>query len=166
MLSDNTTKRLLAVQGEQRAQKMASALNYGQLVKPSNAPEQTWSGNVQNAVDVASGVNARWIAKFTRTDGVELAPYVMFPYDYTLARYMYDDYIAEGFITGVSGRDKHAVDEYNFFDELYEIGPDYVSWKIEVDNQYFYYDTNGTTVNLTVQAITMVPGTLTLTRVI
>ena len=145
---------------------MVSPLNYGQLVKPASAPVQTWTGNVQNAVDINSGVNARWIATFTRTDGVSLTPYVMFPYDYSLARGMYDDYLAAGMISGVSGRDKRAVDEYNFFDELYEVGTNYVKWKIEVDNQYFYYASDGTTVSLTVQAISMVPGTLTLQKVI
>lgn len=166
MFSDNVTKQLLAIENEQRAQKVVSTLNYGQLVKPQNTPTQTWSGTVTNAFDTNAGVNARWIATFTRTDGVNLAPYVVFPYEYILGRGMYEDYLAAGMISAVSGRDKKAVDEYNFFDELLEIGPNYVKWKIEIDNQYYYYATDGTSVNLTVQAISMVPGTLTLTRVI
>jgi hypothetical protein len=166
MFSDNVTKKLLAIQNEQKAQKVASTLNYGQLVKPLNTPTQTWSGNVQNLVDFDSGVNARWIATFTRTDGIDQPPYVMFPYDYVLARYSYDDLIESGSVTSVSGRDKRAIDEFNFFDELAEIGSNYVKWKIEVDNQFYYNASNGTNVTITAQAVSMVPGTLTLQRVV
>jgi hypothetical protein len=166
MFGDNVTKRLLSIQNEQRAQKTASSLNYGQLVTPEKTPQQTYSGNVANLVDFDSGVNARWVATFTRTDGVDGAPFVMFPYDYTLGMYLYDDYIVNGYFSSVSARDKRAVDEYNFFDELFEVGSNYVKWKIEIGNQYFYNSSNGTNVTIVVQAVTMVPGTLTLQRVI
>lgn len=166
MFSDNVTRRLLSIENEQKAQKVYSALNYGQLVKPQNAPTASWSGNVQNAVDVNSGVNARWVATFTRTDSVNIPPFVMFAYDYTLARGSYDDAIAYGDMSSVSGRDKRAVDEYNFYDELLEIGSNFVKWKIELDNQFYYRATDGTGVQLTVQAIAVVQGTLTLERVI
>lgn len=166
MISDNVTRRLLAIQNEQRAQKVATSLNYGQLQLPNETPQASWSGQVRNLINMAQGVNARWVATFTRTDGVDSPPLVSFPYEFNLARYFYDDLIASGEITGASGRDRRANDEYNFFDSLLEVGSNYVKWKIEISGQWFYWASDGTTVNLYIQAVSMVPGTLTLERVV
>lgn len=166
MFSDNVTRRLLSIQNEQRAQKVATSLNYGQLKLPENTPSASWSGRVRNLINMAEGVNARWVATFTRSDGVVSPPLVSFPYDYSLERYFYDDLIASGQLTGVTSRDKRANDEYNFFDSLLEVGSNYVKWKIEISGQWYYEASDGTIVNLSVQAVSMVPGTLTLERAV
>lgn len=169
MFGDNITKRLVAIRNEQRAQKVASPLNYGSLVRPSTTPTQSWSGNVGNRIDAATGMTARWVATFTRTDGVNRTPLVDFPWIRTLDKYYYDDYIAIGSYTSVTGRDKHAIDELSFSDGLYEIGSNYVKWKIDIagnNGTWFYQSSDGTGVHLTVQAVSMVSGTLTLARII
>lgn len=168
MFSDNVTKQLVAIRNEQRAQKVASTLNYGALVKPNTAPTQSWNGNVSNRLD-GNDVNSRWVATFTRTDGVNKAPFVDFAWVYTLDKYQYDDMIAVGSYTSVSGRDKHATDELKLRDGLFEVGQNYVKWKIDIpgnNGSWFYVSSDGTGVHLTVQAISMVPGTLTLERVV
>lgn len=169
MFSDNVTKQLVAIENEQRAQKVATTLNYGALVRPANAPSQSWNGNVSNRIDDATGLDARWIATFTRTDGVNKTPFVDFPWTYTLDKYQYDDMIAVGSYQSVSGRDTHANDELKVTDGLYEIGQNYVKWKIEIlgnNGTWFYVSSDGTGIHLTVQAISMVPGTLTLERAV
>lgn len=165
----NVEERLVAIDNEQRAQKVAHALNYGSLASSESASTAQWSGNVSNAVSANdSNVNARWIATFTRTDGIERTLMVDFAWDYRLGRYRYDDAIASGQIASASGRDLHATDEVAWNEGLYSVGKNSVSWKIEIvgaQMSWYYGATDGTTVNLTVQAISPVPGTITLTRV-
>lgn len=136
---------------------------------PDSTPSQSYSGEVTNAIDPTSGLNARWVAMFTRTDGIDKPPLVDFPWDFTLSLYNYDDWVAAGFLTSYSGPDTHAADEIKFSATIYEVGTNYVSWKIEIignNGTWFYESQDGATVNLTVQAVSMVEGTLTLERVV
>jgi hypothetical protein len=167
MLSDNITKRLVAIQNEQQAQKAAGVLNYGQLNLPSVTPQQIWSGNVANP---SGDFAASWIATFTRSDSTPLPPYVDFPWSYNLAKWYYQDQILAGSYSSASGRDLHAIDDMRFTESVYEVGSNYVSWRIDIIGLgmtgWWYDSSDGTTVTLTVQAVSMVPGTLTLVRVI
>lgn len=165
-MSGNTTQQLVEIQNEQRAQKVAIKLNYGQLSQPGTAPTATYSGTVTNSVQPFGG-SARWIATFTRTDDVELPPVVDFAWDKTLGLYTYTDLISAGFIDSASGRDRQAIDELAWSDGLWEIGSNYVKWRIDIggnNGSWFYVSSDGTTVNLTVQAVSPVPGTLNLVR--
>lgn len=166
MFSENVQFRLNKIRNEQRAQKVASTLNYGNLILPSSTPSASYSGTVTNTVDTATGVNARWIATFTRSDGIVKTPQVDFPWDYTLDRGYYDDQLASGWVTSATGRDKRAIDELPFKEGMYELGSNYVKWRIDIAGSWFYVATNGTGVHLTAQAVSMVPGTLTLVRVV
>lgn len=164
MFGDNVTKQLLSIQHEQRAQKVATPLNYGQLKNTGASPTQTWSGAVTN--NYGHDPRARWIATFTRSDNVNQPPFVDFAWDYTLALTYYQDLIASGSVISVTGRDKQATDQINFLESPQEIGSNYVKWAITIpaDGFWGYWSSDGTTVTLTVQAISMVPGTLTLVR--
>lgn len=161
---DTVTARLTNIENELKAQKSSSSLNYGALYKTEDTPTATWSGNVSNTVVSGTDINARFILTFTRTDGVDKPPLVNFPYDYTLARYRYDDARASGSMTNVTGPDVHAWDEVFFSDALYEVGSNYVKWKIEIGNNWYYEASNGTTVTITAQAISSVDGNLTIVR--
>lgn len=165
----NVEARLVAIDNEQRAQKVAHALNYGSLASSEAASTAQWSGNVGNAVSATdSNVIARWVATFTRTDGIERTPMVDFAYDYVLGRYIVDDAMAGGSYSSITARDRHSDDEGAWNDGLWVVGENSVSWKIEIvgaHGNWFYQNSDGTSVNLAVQAISPVPGTLTLARV-
>lgn len=163
MFGDSVTKRLVAIEDELRGQKTATTLNYGQLARPSDAPSVSYSGHVNNGT---SDPVAIWIATFTRTDGVKGAPFVDFAWDFVLAKGSYRDQIDAGFITGASGRDKLAVDQIKVVDAPYEFGDGYVKWMIFIPLFYWsYMSGNGTDITINMQAISMVPGTLTLERI-
>jgi hypothetical protein len=157
----------MRIQNEQRAQKVATPLIYSLIKKPDKKPTDSWSGNVSNTPDPATGLNARWIATFTRVGERKITPMVDFAYEFSLGKGYYDDKIAAGQMTSATGRDKRAIDEYNFWDGLYEYGDNYVKWAISLGNQFGdYAATDGTAVSLTVEATTVCEGTLTLERVI
>ena len=80
-------QRLLELENELRARKAASPLNYGALQK-GDTPTVRWDGHIQNPTPDKIHA-ARFVVTFTRTDGINLAPYVNFAYDYTLGRYYY-----------------------------------------------------------------------------
>lgn len=159
-------QRLLELENELRARKAASPLNYGALQR-GDTPTVRWDGQVRNPTPDKLHA-ARFVVTFTRTDGINLAPYVNFAYDYTLGRYYYDDQIAAGYLSSVSGRDLHAMDEHEFADGIYSTGNNYVQWRIDfgATGQWFYSGSDGTDIHLTVQAISTVPGTLRIERVI
>jgi len=158
--------RLVKIRNEQRAQKAVSKFSYSSIVKPETIPTKTWSGNVANQVN-PTGVSARWVLTFTRTDGKDKVPMVDFPWNVVLGKGHYEDYLTAGIYTSVSGRDKHAYDIFSFTEGVYEIGSNYIKWRIDISGDRWYYQSsNGTTVNLTVQAISVVEGELTIERVI
>lgn len=167
MFSDNTTKRLVAIQNEQRAQKTSSKLNGGSLNLPGSTPTASYSGFVANS---NADTTARWIATFTRTDGIALPPYVEFAWDFSLAKYTYEDLLQTPgtSVTNVTGRDKQAIDQVIFIEGVYEVGANYVKWRIDIspDRYWYFSGAGGTTVTLAVQAVSTVIGTLTLVRVI
>lgn len=159
-------QRLLELENELRARKAASPLNYGALQK-GDTPTARWDGHVRNPTGNQT-LAARFVVTFTRIDGINLAPYVNFAYDYTLGRYYYDDQIAAGVHASVSGRDLRAMDEHEFIDGVYAVGNNYVQWRIDfgATGQWFYMSSDGTDMHLTVQAISTVPGILRIERVI
>lgn len=161
MFGDSVTKQLVRIENEQRAQKSATKLNFGQLVKPGTSPTATYSGFVNN--QASNPPVATWVATFTRSDGVTAPPFVQFQYDYALGLYSNDDAVASG-ATSVTGRDRHAVDEWKFSDGVHEVGTNYVKWRIEIGNGWSYTSASGSNVDLTVKAVSIVPGTLSLTR--
>jgi len=163
MFGDNVTKRLVAIENEQRAQKAVTKLNYGQLVRPGTSPTASYNGFVNN--QAANPPVAVWIATFTRSDALLIPPFVQFQYDYTLSLYSNDDAVASG-ATSVVGRDRHAVDEWKFSDGVHEVGTNYVKWRIEIGNGWSYTSAAGATVSLTTKAVSMVPGTLSLVRTV
>lgn len=170
MFGNNVQARIVAIRNEQRAQKASSQFSYGQIVNPGNAASKSWSGRVNpDSFDVNNQVTARFLATFRRTDGVDQTPMVNFTYDYSLGKYSYQDDIDSGWKTQVSGRDKKAVDETAFSDRLCEVGTNYVKWYIDIGEGFTRYAStpdNGTDVTVTVQAIAVVKGILTLERVI
>ena len=155
MFNDNITRRLMAIENEQRSQKVAAPLNYGQLSQ-NNIPSAKWSGFISRFIGERVGV-AEWEIIVRRTDGVKKPPLVQLSYDHDQNLHTYQ---------GSTGRDPYADDEYGWWLQTKEVGEDYVKFAIIIDaSAWFFPDHDGAHCDLTVQAISPVAGTLSMRRV-
>lgn len=155
MFNDNITRRLMSIESEQRSQKVAAPLNYGQLSQ-NNIPNAKWSGFISSFIGDRDAV-AEWEVIFRRTDGVKKPPLVQLSYDHDQNLHTYQ---------GSTGRDPYADDEYGWWLQTKEIGEDYVKFAIIIDaSAWFFPDHDGAHCDLTVQAISPVAGTLSMRRV-
>lgn len=156
MFNDNITRRLMAIESEQRAQKVAAPLNYGQLAQ-NNLQTATWSGFISQYLAPGKTATAEWEIVFRRSDGVKKPPLVQLSYDHDQNLHTYP---------GSAGRDPYADDEYGWWLQTKEIGEDYVKFAIIIDaSAWFFPDHDGAHCDLTVQAISPVAGTLSMRRV-
>ena len=156
MFNDNITRRLMAIESEQRAQKVAAPLNYGQLTQGS-LPTAVWSGFISQYLAPDKTAVAEWEIIFRRTDGVKKPPLVQLSYDHNQNPHTYP---------GVTGRDPNADEEYGWWLQVKEIGENYVKFAISIDaSAWWIPDGDGAHCDLTVQAISPVAGTLSMRRV-
>lgn len=156
MFNDNTTRRLMSIENEQRSQKVAAPLNYGQLAQ-NNLQTATWSGFISQYLSPNKPATAEWEIVFRRSDGVKKPPLVQLSYDHDQNPHTYP---------GATGRDPNADDEYGWWSQVKEIGEDYVKFAIIIDGSaWFFPDRDGAHCDLTVQAISPVAGTLSMRRV-
>lgn len=156
MFNDNITRRLMAIESEQRAQKVAAPLNYGQLAQGS-LPTAVWSGFISQYLASDKTAVAEWEIIFRRTDGVKKPPLVQLSYDHDQNPHAYP---------GSVGRDPYADDEVGWWSQIKEIGEDYVKFAIIIDGSAWWFnDSDGANCILTVQAISPVSGTLSIRRV-
>nr|DAP16267.1 MAG TPA: hypothetical protein [Caudoviricetes sp.] len=154
MFNNSTTRRLLAIENEQRAQKVATPLNYGQLTR-HEIPSATWSGFISSFVGKRDVV-AEWEVIFQRTDGIKMPPLVQLSYSHEQSPHIDE---------GMSGRDPHAEDEYGWWLQIKETGEDYTKFTIIIDSTaWFFQDHDGAHCDLSVQATSTVPGNLSIRR--
>lgn len=143
----NVQKRIIELRNELRAYKIATPLNYGALDSPTTVPSASWSGTFSGYyANISTGAGyiwQRWLAVFTRSDGNSVTPYVDFAFDYSS--------------NGVVG--ERALTSY-----VYETGANSVTFAVEL-NDYAYNLTGSMTFSLTVQAISTINGTISLTTV-
>jgi hypothetical protein len=155
MFNDNTTRRLMAIEDEQKAQKVAAPLNYGQLAK-RNLPTATWSGFISQYIPPDKTVIAEWEVVFQRTDGIKKPPLVQLSYNHEQNPHQ---------TPGAVGRDPNADEEYGWWLHTKEVGDDYVKFTILIDpSAWFIPNHDGANCDLTVQAISPVAGALSIRR--
>lgn len=155
---NSTQQRLVRLRNELQAIKVGSKLTYNSVLFPSNVPEQSWSGTV--VIDPSNPIAAAFLAIFTRSDDLEITPLVDFTFDYdgpTTA-----DWVRQQGGTA-SGRDLKA--ELDDWVNCYIVNTTdkAVSYKIEFLTGWPDSNIN---LSLTVRAISPVPGTLKLERVL
>lgn len=156
MFNNNVTRRLMAIESEQRAQKVAAPLNYGQLAQGS-LPTAIWSGFISEYLPPGKTIIAEWEVVFQRSDGVKKTPLVQLSYNH--------DQDVHPFPTA-GARDPYADEENGWWLQTKELGDDYVKFTILIDpTGWFFLDSNGANCTLTVQAISPVSGTLSIRRV-
>ena len=149
---NSVTRQLVEIENDQRATRTNSKLNYGSLRTPSGSPRAYWSGDIRNSDHISDGtIAAKWRIKFVRTDGVNLPPPVDIAHDYSTQADMIE-----------------PVDESMFRLAAESSGSNYLTWLLTSPfGMGGIYNPNAdkTRINLTIQAISPVPGNLTIERV-
>lgn len=163
MIND-VQQRIVKARNEVKAQKVASKLAYSSILFPENTPRVTWSGTI-NFPWTADNVIARLRVRFTRNDGMDGAPFVDFAQNVTFS----PTYVAYSASVGwiVTGNDTGYVDDQEYTGYVAATGSNYVDYYIDFlkDIQMNYNTLNSISASVEVEAISMVDGTLTITRI-
>lgn len=165
MIND-VQQRLVKARNELKAQKVASELAYSQLLMPENTPSVSYSGVVTDSGSSRYDTLARCRVRFTRTDGVNETPFVNFTYDFRFSPTYVEFEASWG--TTVSGDDVGYVDEQGYVGYIAEAGSNYVDFYIDVTTDVVLSFAPFTSLNFsfTAEAISTVPGNLTVTRLL
>lgn len=158
-------QRLIRLRNELKAQKVASELAYSSILWPANTPQQSWTGTI-TFPQSPQNVIARLRVRFTRTDGVSGAPFVDFAQNVTYTPTYYDYSVSQGWT--VTGNDINYVDDQAYTGYIAAAGSNYVDYYVDFlrDLESNYFTLNSVQVTLNVEAISMVEGSLTITRLI
>lgn len=155
---------MVRARNEIRAQKVATELAYSSILFPENTPHATWTGTI-TFPQYPDNVIARLRVRFTRSDGMEGAPFVDFAQSVTIS----PSYAAYSASIGwtVTGNDIGYVDDQEYTGYVAEAGSDYVDYYIDFlrDLAGNYYTLSSVQVTVEVDAISMVDGTLNITKV-
>lgn len=156
--------RIIACNNELKAQKVAQELAYSSILWPDNTPTEIWTGSV--ALQLSGSIVARFLVRFRRTDGVSGAPFV----DFAQIVKFTPTYKAYTQSLGwtVTGNDLSYVDDQNYTGYFVGTGADYVDYYIDFTRDLIanYYTLNSINIEIEVQAIAMVQGNLTITRLV
>lgn len=165
MISD-VEKRLVKIRNEIKAQKVARELAYSQLLMPENTPTINYSGTVAYQGQERFDTLARCRVRFTRTDDGEGAPFVNFPFSFNFVP-NYADFIREQGLN-MTGDDIEFVDEQCYVGYIAEEGSNYVDFYIDITTEVIFNFEPFTSLdfNFTVEAISNVPGELTVERIL
>ena len=150
------------IDNELKALKTATPLNFGALNFPDQTPQETYTGSINTSSQ--DYVVARIAATFTRSDSEPTTPLVDFAFDMSVSP-TYVEYMATQGVT-ITGNDPNAM--HDFFIRGYEAETtnNSVTFYIDIINAIAPYAGATATLTVTVEAISPVEGTLTLTRII
>lgn len=163
MISD-VEMRLVRARNEVKAQKVATELAYSSILWPENAATANWSGSI--ALELHDDKVARFRVRFTRTDGVSGTPYVDFAQNVTFSP-TYQQY-SQSIGCTVTGNDVGYVDDQNYTGYVAKAGSNYVDYYIDFVRDLIsnYFSLSSINVTISAQAVAMVSGTLTITRLV
>ena len=162
-------QRIVKLRNEIKAQKVARELTYSQLLMPENTPSITYRGTLTHSGGPIDDVVARCRVRFTRTDGVDATPFVNFPFVLTLSP-TYQEYEASIGVT-VTGDDPGCVDEQCYVGYIADSGDNWVDFYVDLtyyaiaNFDSFERPFTSLDFSFTVEAISTVPGRLTVERV-
>ena len=154
--------RITSLENELKALKQTAPVSMGALRFPASAPTATYTGSIDTSSQ--NYVVARIEATFTRSDGLQVAPLVDFAFDISVSP-TYQEYMASINVV-ISGDDPNVQEEFYVTSYEASTGNDSVTYNIDVLNAIAPYAGSAATITTTVQAISTVEGTLTLTRTI
>lgn len=163
-MNNSVQARIIAIRNKLRAQKVSTSLNYGSLSRPDLTPTAEISSVISQSDHIMDRMlYARFLARFTRTDGIRQTPYVDFAFGYSVEPNLRAQNEALG--TTMTGRDVEAWYEICLNGHVAETGTNYVVFAIDVNNNWYTLTNDGAaTLNLMVEAISSVAGSLTLER--
>lgn len=159
-------QRIAKLRDEVRAQKVAGEIAYSTILEPANTPTITVTERV-DWTDELEQIFMRERFRFQRTDGKLEPPVVNFAFSFELipdfATYLHDE-----FGVTLSGDDIGYTKNDGVTGYIYETGPDYVDFYVDVDyNAAMDYSSQpDLDIRMTVSAISLVEGTLTSERLI
>lgn len=163
-MNNSVQARIVAIRNKLRAQKVSSELNYGSLTRPDSTPSASISSVIKPTDNILErSLYALFLARFTRTDGINLTPYVDFAFDYQFDPNMQEQVAGLG--STITGRDVEAWYGVCLNGHIIETGSNYVVFAIDINNKWYALTDDGSaTLELEVQAISPVAGSLTLER--
>lgn len=164
-MTNTLEQRLVKARNELKAQKVAMELAYSSILWPENAATASWSGNVSLTL-ADEGIVARFRVRFARTDGKAGAPMVDFAIGVSFSP-TYEEYTSSVERTW-SGNDLGYVDNQNYTGYTAEAGEGYVDYYIDfIRDLMANYNTLSTiAITIEAEAISIVEGNLTITRLI
>ncbi len=154
--------RLTNMESELKALKQTMPISVGALRFPDTAPSASYTGTIDTTSQ--DYVIARLEATFTRSDGKQIAPMVDFAYDISISP-TYTQYMAPQGVT-ITGNDPNVMAEFYIRGYENATGNDSVTFNVDVLNAIAPYAGASATITVTVQALSTLEGTLTLTRTI
>lgn len=154
--------RLVKIENELKALKQTTPVSVGALQFPESAPLQTYTGSIDTSSQ--NYVIARIEATFTRSDGLQITPMVDFAFDIGVSP-TYQQYMQSINVT-ITGNDPNVMTEFYVVAYEASTGFDSVTYYIDVLNAIAPYAGATAILTTTVQAVSTVAGTLTLTRTI
>lgn len=155
-------KIVTRIKNELRALKVASPLNVGTLNFPEQAPSVSYSGTIDTTGQ--SFIVARLAVTFTRTDGQAIPPFVDFAFDYGVSP-TYQEYMASQGVQ-ITGNDPNVSSEFYILGYLEDAENSSATYYIDVTNAIAGFASSSISLNVNVQALSTVEGTLTLQRII
>lgn len=158
----NTEARLIAMENELRALKQTAPMAIGMLQYPDTNPTASYSGTVDTTG--AGTVLARIEATFTRSDGLQITPMVDFAFDFSVSPTYTENRLTIGL--QVTGDDPNCNVEGYIAQYEAKTTQDSVTFNVDVLDVIAPYTSGTATIDLQVQAISPVAGTLTLMRTI
>ena len=158
---------MVKLRNEVRAMKIARELTYSQLLMPENTPQITGGGVITNESADRWDVLGRWRIRFERTDGIKETPFVDFAYDLHFSP-TYAEFQDRIWGSTTTGDDLDYPEGYVYTGYEAAAGDNYVDFYIDATTEIvmLFSPFESMSVNFTVQAISSVPGRLTVERLI
>lgn len=156
--------KLVRLRNELKAMKAASELAYSTMLMPENAPTASISGTIDFSTPTA--VWARLVVTFTRTDGKTDTPYV----DITTAATgdTFTAWVRRQTNGSVTGRDPEWATSRLFMTYAHAASDGSVEFYLDATDSGVWLPDGNNRANfsVSVSAISAVPGTLTIARLI
>lgn len=158
---DRVQNLIRRIGNELKALKMRSPMSIGALRFPETTPSQSYQGSINTSSQDL--VVARLAASFTRADGETMSPMVDFAFNVSVSP-TYTQYMATQGVT-ITGDDPNVMTEFYVQGYVHSATDGSVTYYIDVLNAIAPYAGSAATINVSVEALSTVEGTLTLERI-
>ena len=148
------------IRDEISALKVSAPLNVGQLRFPEEAPAATYRGSINTASQDL--IIARVVLTFKRSDGNPEPPYVDFAFSAEISPTQKEALAQQG--VTLSGNDLTSYEDSFINGYVDAVGTGSVSFNIDVKNAVAPWGSSPKTLRVSAEALSTVPGSLTIRR--